>query len=530
MTSPPFKRNAIREALISHYSNVLPSDHLNSTVKGDNYSSKYSQGISFGNQYPIQLTQNFMPYTNKVYPQYHLRPDQKCYQSSYYIPQNAYPGLYLSKIPSVKPSAGFNTYLYPYNECILPQSQNSSSNLKYDSLSKKSSTDLSRYITLSTNNDSRTGSEMSSSKAKVDILSSRNSLDKIETSSNDKSKDKKSSKGLSSFCPINDISIGSILEEEKAIPDVHNDYGFIDDSINCLASVIHNSPEKNISIEKITELFSDPAELLKILDKKTLKKIPLIFEELLNKKENVHCEAIGFIVRQITDNFNMIAQKRYGLMLLSRLFRLFQNTKKYLLYIWNNALRKNLVSLCTNDSSNRCVQTFIQCIQDYDFQLQIVDSFTPLMDVLCYDRYGNHVIQRLLSSVPTVLQNKLISYILDNFASLSRDPNGICVIKKYIIILGSESKEKKEVFIKFVNSFIPDLLVDYYGVHVVSGLFEFIGIIYCREVIDFLLKNIMVYALNERVVSLYHRSIYYEKDEVSSIYITYNHFIYALFT
>ena len=100
--------------------------------------------------------------------------------------------------------------------------------------------------------------------------------------------------------------------------------------------------------------------------------------------------------------------------------------------------------LCVNKIATYPIQCIIeQLISDEEKNI-IVNSLKKHLMKLCFDVYGAHVIEKLIINFGYEKQlENILNFISDNFLFLSNNSNGLCIVKKTIIL---EYKLKGERF------------------------------------------------------------------------------------
>ena len=106
--------------------------------------------------------------------------------------------------------------------------------------------------------------------------------------------------------------------------------------------------------------------------------------------------------------------------------------------------------LCVNKIATYPIQCIIeQLISDEEKNI-IVNSLKKHLMKLCFDVYGAHVIEKLIINFGYEKQlENILNFISDNFLFLSNNSNGLCIVKKTIIL---EYKLKGERFNKMKNN------------------------------------------------------------------------------
>ena len=88
----------------------------------------------------------------------------------------------------------------------------------------------------------------------------------------------------------------------------------------------------------------------------------------------------------------------------------------------------------------------------------------------CYNVYGTHVLEKILSYFEDEFTKEIIDYIYYNFIDLAYNMNGICVVKK--LLLMTHKKDLHQKLKKIVINNALNLIVHQYGNYVIQVIFE----------------------------------------------------------
>ena len=177
-----------------------------------------------------------------------------------------------------------------------------------------------------------------------------------------------------------------------------------------------------------------------------------------------------------------------------------------IIYIWQNSIFNNIIDICTDEISNHCVQSLISPNISVDFQKTIIKNFEQYFVTLSVHRYSTHIIQKFISVFDSDIKKSLETLIFKNFSVLSTNPNGVCVVKKYIACILKTNNNKISNLINFIyNNYIEILIFDKYGVFIISCLLENFGLVNCKKIVNLISNNIIDYSINETSVRLVHQ-------------------------
>ena len=95
------------------------------------------------------------------------------------------------------------------------------------------------------------------------------------------------------------------------------------------------------------------------------------------------------------------------------------------------------------------IQSIIEKSKSKIEKVLISQNLENKLEILIFNQYGCHVIEKLLSHVEEEYISKTYKYIIDNFLSLSYHVNGIYVVKTFLTLhIKNVDKEKIKLIIK----------------------------------------------------------------------------------
>ena len=90
--------------------------------------------------------------------------------------------------------------------------------------------------------------------------------------------------------------------------------------------------------------------------------------------------------------------------------------------------------------------------------------------IFCYNIYGTHVLEKILSYFEDDFTKEIIEYVYNNFIDLAYHINGICIVKKLLLMTHKKDLHQK-LKIK-INDNALELIVHQYGNYVIQMIFE----------------------------------------------------------
>ena len=167
--------------------------------------------------------------------------------------------------------------------------------------------------------------------------------------------------------------------------------------------------------------------------------------------EQTKQEIIHLIFKEIVNDLNELILDIYANYFCLKIFY-YLNNKDRLLFLYN--ISDNFDNLCINKISTYPIQCIIEKLNtDEEFDL-VFNSIKNNLMKLCFDVYGTHVIEKILTTFNYEKHIIHISnFILENFILLVNNSNGLCIVKKEIII---EYKRKNSKNYKKLKQLLID--------------------------------------------------------------------------
>ena len=133
----------------------------------------------------------------------------------------------------------------------------------------------------------------------------------------------------------------------------------------------------------------------------------------------------------------------------------FLNKEDRMLFLYN--ISHNFDNLCINKISTYTIQCIIENLKsEEEFDL-IFNSIKNKLMKLSFDIYGTHVLEKIITTFNYEKHIIHISkFIIDNFILLVNNSNGLCIVKKEIIL---EYKKKSNFFIQLKKLLLENSLI-----------------------------------------------------------------------
>ena len=201
--------------------------------------------------------------------------------------------------------------------------------------------------------------------------------------------------------------------------------------------------------------------------------------------------------------------------------------------LWNSYFKENLQYLCNNELSNYYIQILIfEISNNVHYQYIRFNEIIIYADSLCYNKYGTHVIQKMLICFEDSIIKDLIKFIFINFDCLSKNQYGVIIIKKLIYKLSKQTNDinfpnnfynnnnnnnnnkitlqknnlsiQAYSFLNYVYEKLDVLLNNKYSVYVVISLFDYFSVENCLNIVNYLGKSFFKYVVELNCSRLIH--------------------------
>ena len=246
----------------------------------------------------------------------------------------------------------------------------------------------------------------------------------------------------------------------------------------------------NITNNKKNNLFNANAELemLLIQAKKILIKIQKIdtsvysrckgnFEQIIrthkgsrifqNYLKNTHYDILHLIFSEIKNKLTELLKDNYSNYFCKKLFRNLSQ-KDRIEYL--TLIQPELNALSKDSIATYPIQNIIEELGSKNEKNIFYLGIKNYIDNLAYNIYGARILEKILAYFEDEFKQEIIEYICENFLELAYNNNGICLVKKILLMTHKKDlhiKLKKLVFDNALN-----LIVHQYGNYAIQIIIE----------------------------------------------------------
>ena len=186
-----------------------------------------------------------------------------------------------------------------------------------------------------------------------------------------------------------------------------------------------------------------------------------------NYLKNTHTDILHQIFLEIKNNLTELLKDNYANYFCKKFFDCL-NQKDRIEYL--TIIQKDLKYLAVDIIATYPIQGIIEQLGSKAEKKIIYLGIKDSIDAFCYNVYGTHVLEKMLSYFEDEFTKEIIEYIYLNFIDLAYNMNGICVVKK--VLLMTHKKELHQKLKKIVIDNAINLIVHQYGNYVIQVIFE----------------------------------------------------------
>jgi len=168
-------------------------------------------------------------------------------------------------------------------------------------------------------------------------------------------------------------------------------------------------------------------------------------------------------------------------------------------------IQKDFVKISCSKKGTYAIQGILDIINLREEENVIKDSIGENLILMCFDNYGTHVIQKLISCIEEQNRDFINNQIVENFLKLVLDVNGICIAKAFIS--SNSSTEVKKRLLDAIITNCLEIVQNPFGNYVIQEIFERWGIDYCSEVLKILHNNIISLSMQKYSSNVVEKSI-----------------------
>ena len=186
-----------------------------------------------------------------------------------------------------------------------------------------------------------------------------------------------------------------------------------------------------------------------------------------NYLKNTHSDILHLIFLELKNNLSELLKDNYANYFIKKFFEcLCQKDRVDFL----NTIQNNLNTLAIDMTATYPIQGIIEQLGSKIEKKIIYLGIKNSINIYCYNIYGTHVLEKILTSFEEEFTKEIIDFVYNNFIDLSYNINGICLVKK--LLLMTHKKELHQKLKKIVYDNALNLIIHQYGNYVIQVIVE----------------------------------------------------------
>ena len=186
-----------------------------------------------------------------------------------------------------------------------------------------------------------------------------------------------------------------------------------------------------------------------------------------NYLKNTHSDIIHQIFTEINPSLIELIIDPYANYFCKRFFN-FLNQKDRIDFLLS--INNSLIKLSINNIGTYPIQGIIEQLISKNEKKIVINSIKDYINELCYDTYGTHVLEKIISCFEEEFTGFIFDFVENNFLNLANHINGICIVKKILSLTHKKDIHKK--LKKIINENALTLIQHIYGNYVIQIVIE----------------------------------------------------------
>ncbi len=240
---------------------------------------------------------------------------------------------------------------------------------------------------------------------------------------------------------------------------------------------MNNICNTNVELEMLLIEVNKILNKIEKIDQAFFNKLKGKFEQIIrthkgsrifqNYLKNTHTDILHQIFLEIKNKLSDLLRDNYANYFCKKFFDcLNQKDRIEFLRIIQNDLKFLAIDITATYPIQSIIEQLGSKVEKNIIYLGIKDS----INTFCYNVYGTHVIEKILSYFEDEFTKEIIEYILNNFIDLAYNINGICVVKK--LLLMTHKKDLHNQLKQKINENALNLIIHQFGNYVIQVIFE----------------------------------------------------------
>ena len=240
---------------------------------------------------------------------------------------------------------------------------------------------------------------------------------------------------------------------------------------------MNNICNTNVELEMLLIEVNKILNKIEKIDQAFFNKLKGKFEQIIrthkgsrifqNYLKNTHTDILHQIFLEIKNKLSELLRDNYANYFCKKFFDCL-NQKDRIEFL--RIIQNDLKFLAIDITATYPIQSIIEQLGSKVEKNIIYLGIKYSINAFCYNVYGTHVIEKILSYFEDEFTKEIIEYILNNFIDLAYNINGICVVKK--LLLMTHKKDLHNQLKQKINENALNLIIHQFGNYVIQVIFE----------------------------------------------------------
>ena len=237
-----------------------------------------------------------------------------------------------------------------------------------------------------------------------------------------------------------------------------------------------------------------------------------------NYLKNTHTDILHQIFAEIKHNLSDLIKDSYANYFCKKLFNCL-NQKDRIEFL--SIIQNDLNILAIDFIATYPIQGIIEQLGSKAEKTIIYLGIKNYIPIFCYNVYGTHILEKMLSYFEEEFTLEIIDFVYNNFIDLAYHINGICIVKK--LLLMTHKKELHQKLKKIIIENALNLIIHQYGNYVIQVIFENWDDIELEEILNqyknkYIILSKQKYSSNaiERIIEKNNNNLEFYINEICS--------------
>ena len=289
-----------------------------------------------------------------------------------------------------------------------------------------------------------------------------------------------------------------------------------------------NKNDTNVEIEILLIEVNKILNKIEKIDQIFYNKLKGKFEQIIrthrgsrifqNYLKNTHTDILHQIFAEIKHNLSDLIKDSYANYFCKKLFNCL-NQKDRIEFL--SIIQNDLNILAIDFIATYPIQGIIEQLGSKAEKTIIYLGIKNYIPIFCYNVYGTHILEKMLSYFEEEFTLEIIDFVYNNFIDLAYHINGICIVKK--LLLMTHKKELHQKLKKIIIENALNLIIHQYGNYVIQVIFENWDDIELEEILNqyknkYIILSKQKYSSNaiERIIEKNNNNLEFYINEICS--------------